>query len=89
MKVMKKKCPTCPFRKNAKGHYDVPWLAMELEATLLNVSRICHHPRLHGSRETHLCRGGRDQQLEIFYRMRFINAPTDEAWDAKRAELGI
>lgn len=52
-------------------------------------SQICHHPRLHGHTETHLCRGARDHQLVVFHRMGVIDAPTDEAWAAKRKELGV
>lgn len=36
-----------------------------------------------------LCRGARDVQLAYFFALKLIPAPTDEAWDAKRKELGV
>jgi hypothetical protein len=30
-----------------------------------------------------------DRMLTLFYRMGFIEAATDLAWDAKRQELGV
>jgi hypothetical protein len=83
MKVMQAQCATCPFR----GESDVR--AMVEQRCLTQASQICHAPRLHGKRETHLCRGARNFQLTIFYRMGFLNAPTDACWDAKRQELGV
>lgn len=83
--VMKSKCPTCPF--GPKG--DEAIRDMVTQRVLGEASQICHGPRLHGQPETHLCRGARDLQLQTFAAMGFIAAPTDEAWDAKCAELGI
>jgi hypothetical protein len=31
----------------------------------------------------------RDRMLTLFFRMDFIDEATDEAWDAKRQELGV
>jgi hypothetical protein len=47
---------------------------------IIEASQICHHPLLSGKKETHICRGARDFQLEIFYRLGVIDSPTDEAW---------
>lgn len=73
--VMKAPCASCPIGK-------VP----EIEAVVLNRildrSQICHHPRLHGKPETHLCRGARNIQLTLFYRLGMIDAPTDQAFQA-------
>lgn len=78
--VMKKCCDTCPFKKNEHGRYQNIELASLVISRLLEGSQICHHPRLHGKRENALCRGARDVQLEIMYRLGVIEAPTDEAW---------
>lgn len=69
-------CASCPFlNNNDRG------LAIEvLNRTGLNASQICHHPRLSGKKETHLCRGARDHQLQILYRMKYIEEPTDAAF---------
>ena len=82
---MPNRCPSCPF--NPKG--DVQTRMMVTERCLSEASQICHHPRLKDKKETHLCRGARDVQLRVFYEYKFIDAPTDEAWDSKRRELGL
>ncbi len=86
--VMKRQCATCPFRTDERGRYRNPELVATSQVMLLSeASRICHHPRLKGKKETHICRGARDWQLEIFYRMGFLSAPTDRAWNEKFSEL--
>lgn len=81
--VMKAKCSTCPFAND-------PELAQAvLDRTLFQSSQICHHPALHGKKETHLCRGQRDVQLELLARMGMIDAPTDEAFTKRSRELGV
>ena len=82
---MKKRCSTCPFGE--KGQKDnCPEIADTVRARALTVSQVCHHPRLNGKKETHLCRGGRDYQLEIMHRLRVITEPTDEAWNMARTQ---
>ena len=59
-------------------------MAAQLEVKVLTkASQICHHPALHGKRQTHLCRGARDFQLMFFHRVGFLSEPTDEAWEDK------
>lgn len=84
-KVMKKRCPTCPFGE--KGKRDrCPEIANRVrEQAITTASQICHHPALKNKPQTHLCRGAREFQLQIFYRLGFIEA--DEAWDKKRNNL--
>jgi len=85
---MRGKCPTCPFNKDENGHDAVPDIAdMVRRRCLTEASQICHHPRLHGKEEDHLCRGARDFQLELFYRFDFLETPTDEAWEKKMQEI--
>jgi hypothetical protein len=85
--VMQAQCSTCPFLKDERGRYREPELAAKVESRLLSTSQLCHHPRLHGKPETHLCRGARIWQLTIFYRLGVISEPTDQAWEAKRREI--
>lgn len=47
---------------------------------LTEASHICHHPRLEGKSETHLCRGARDYQNTMFYRLGVLESPSDDAW---------
>ncbi|MCB1807751.1 MAG: hypothetical protein KDJ99_22125 [Candidatus Competibacteraceae bacterium] len=79
--VMPRQCPTCPFNTDAKGRYRDPALIAKLmQQVLSSASQICHHPRLDGKQETHICRGARDFQLKILHQTGLLNAPTDEAW---------
>lgn len=79
--VMPEKCKSCPFRSN-------PELAATVtDRILTDGSQMCHSTGWPMS--THLCRGARDVQLSVFYAIGFLSAPTDEAWSAKRKELGV
>ncbi|WP_157198337.1 MULTISPECIES: hypothetical protein [Methylomonas] len=77
--VMAGRCPTCPFHEQNEGQREIANMVRERCVTA--ASQICHHPRLHGKEETHLCRGARDFQLQIFHRLGVIDEPTDQAWD--------
>lgn len=86
------KCGTCPFRPGSKYEY----LREDLEfSARTSSSRICHST---GSKNAinartgvpaHLCRGARDAQLDELYNMGVLTAPTDEAWNDKRVEMGM
>ena len=78
---MPTKCATCPFREGGDAA-----LRASVESRLLSASQICHHPRLNGHKETHLCRGARDFQLQLLHRLGFLAEPTDEAWAARLDE---
>ena len=86
MAVNKVKCPTCPFGDNGCRQ-----VRASVEKRIVSeASQTCHHTgSIHGKPDTRLCRGARDFQLELFHRMGFLDEPTDEAWDAKRKELGV
>jgi hypothetical protein len=86
---MAKQCRTCVFATDERGRWVNPDLAQMVEGRLMQCSQICHAPRLKGKKETHLCRGTRDRQIEIMYRLGVIEAPTEEAWNKLRRELGI
>jgi hypothetical protein len=78
---MKGMCKTCPFREETIGQKEIANVVRE---RCLRVSQICHHPRLNGKEETHLCRGARDYQLKIFHAIGFLKEPTDEEWERAR-----
>jgi hypothetical protein len=81
-------CSTCPF---ARSHEQSVALQSQVIARMLSdgASQICHRTEGPGREPRSLCRGARDQMLELFHRMQFIDKATDEAWDAKRLELGV
>ena len=74
--VMLAMCESCPFREGG----DVQLRNAVMSRTILQASQICHHPRVHGKKETHLCRGARDEQLTILYRLGMLSEPTDAAF---------
>lgn len=45
-------CASCPFREGG----DIELRNRVMERTIFQASQICHHPRTHGRKETHLCR---------------------------------
>lgn len=89
----KKMCKTCPFRPGSPTGYVMD----DVTATCLTeASHICHNtggPNLVYPEGTgkppRLCRGARDTQLQVLHTIGFLPAPTDAAWDAKCAEMGI
>jgi hypothetical protein len=82
------KCRTCPF---AETHATAITLQNRIIDRMLDDggSQICHGTEGENRKPRSLCRGARDHMLILFYRMQFIDAPTDEAWEAKRLELGV
>ena len=74
--VMEAMCATCPFRKDG----DIQLRNQVMSRTILKASQICHHPALSGKKQTHLCRGARDQQLTILHRLGMLPEPTDKAF---------
>ena len=90
--LRKSMCSTCPFRDGSPYENLRPALT---ESALNEASRICHSTgRNNGinkrtGKPPHLCRGARDVQLRMMFALRVIDAPTDEAWDAKRVEMGM
>lgn len=83
--VMSKRCESCPF--NDDGCKSIRQMVMDRS---LEMSQTCHSTGVvHGKEDTHLCRGARDYQIELMYRLGVIESPTDEAWDKKRKAVGI
>lgn len=86
MPVMPARCKTCPFNKS--GCLEVRETVMARIMTM--ASQTCHTTGVaHGRPDTHLCRGARDVQLQVFFRLGAISEPTDEAWAATCSQLGI
>lgn len=84
--VMREQCASCPF--NDDGDPELRARVIQRIGSL-QASQICHHPQLHNKRETHLCRGARDFQLTLLYRLGWIAAPTDTAFaEASKRALG-
>jgi hypothetical protein len=82
--VMKQQCATCPFGPNGDPRVCAGVIDRSVK---LESSQICHHPSLHGKRQTHLCRGARDLQLKLMTAFGIIPEATDEAFNAKWKEL--
>ncbi|MDJ0706412.1 MAG: hypothetical protein QNJ46_24340 [Leptolyngbyaceae cyanobacterium MO_188.B28] len=88
--VMLKQLSTCPFRTDERGRHPDSVLAAKIQQRCLTqASQNCHHPSLSGQPETHLCRGARDFQLQIFYRLGLLTDPTDEVWKKARTRLAL
>jgi hypothetical protein len=90
--VAPRMCATCPFRAGSP----YAQLARDLaDSALSAASRICHSTGSNNAinrrtgRPAALCRGARDVQLQHFYRIGFLSAPTDAAWNAKCAEMNL
>ncbi len=79
MPVMKANCETCPFGPNGDRY-----LRTKIEQRVMwEASQTCHHTgSIEGKPDTHLCRGARDYQIQIFFRMGILEAETDAAWEA-------
>ncbi len=81
-------CNTCPFAQTHAG-------AVALQSAIVERmlgdggSQICHGSEGPGREPRSLCRGARDRMLVLFHRIGFIEEATDEAWDARREELGV
>lgn len=83
--IMQSQCASCPFREGG----DIALRNAVMARTTLNASQVCHHPRLHGKKETHLCRGARNQQLTILFRLGLIEAETDAAFAEASRRAGV
>lgn len=83
-------CKTCPFRDGS------PYESLRahlMESSLKEGSRECHSTGTKGfkgntKKPARTCRGSRDFQLQVMYRLGVLSAPTDEAWEERRKEIG-
>lgn len=90
--VMPAQCATCVFRTDGNAIDLKPGRVEQIKAYLINgTSHICHaggHVRGSRGKGPRLaCRGGRDWQLQIWHGMGILDAPTDEALEAKYREV--
>lgn len=79
MPVMAAMCATCVFLPEIEAQD--PDLADSVKRRLLKSSLHCHSTGYPVG--THLCRGARDWQLQVLYRLGVLEAPTDEAWEKR------
>ena len=84
-------CKTCPFRKGSPYASLAPDLTI---SALTQSSRICHSTgssaiHHHTGKPRRLCRGARNQQLQLFYRLGVIDAATDAAWNRECLARGL
>jgi hypothetical protein len=73
MEVQVKPCKSCPFAGEEPIELPVE-TQIEINKNLTNSTHLCH-----SSNNRLICRGGRNLQLKIFYRMGWISEPTDES----------
>mgnify|MGYP001558602456 CR=1 FL=1 len=78
MKVNAARCDSCPF--NTNGCHTVRQKVEQRVVT--DASQLCH-----GANNVTLCRGARDHQLQIFYRLGILKEPTDKCWEETQAAL--
>jgi hypothetical protein len=81
--VRLKICKTCPF--NLNGVEEIREKVKRRSLTEGN--QICHTSQIEKRKDLQICRGARNYQLEIFYRMGVIAEPTDQAWEQKLKEI--
>jgi hypothetical protein len=86
MPVRKEQCATCVFRPECDGgiHLSPGRRAEIQEYVIKGTNQICHHD----DNKT-ICRGGRDYQLELWYRMGIIKEPNEEALAEAMKAAGV
>lgn len=84
--IMPKQCPTCPFGPN--GDPKTRQHVID-KLKLKEGGQICHHHELHGKSELYLCRGAFEEHCKLAHEWGLIDAPTIEAWEAKRDCYGF
>jgi hypothetical protein len=83
-KLALQQCNSCPFREGGLG-LGITKLE-EIKAYLLQgTNHFCHSD----SNNKTICRGGRNYQLEMWYKAGIISAPTDEALEEAMLKMGI
>ncbi len=89
MPIMPEMCATCPFREDRDGVDEVRTGVMQ--RVLTEGSQTCHSNGIANGEphDSHLCRGARNFQLEVFARLGVIKEPTDEAWDKRCQSMGL
>lgn len=86
MPVRKTQCATCVFKSPEEGGCELGAKRHEeIKLQLIKgINQICHHD----DNKT-ICRGGRNFQLQVFFRMGVIEAETDEALKQAMERAGV
>ena len=94
--VMPRMCATCPFRGDSNaigseyGAETQQLLQSALAASALTEdNRLCHASGLKGQPETKVCRGARNLQIQYFFALGVLDAPTDQAWREALTRLSV
>ena len=83
-------CKTCPFKPNKHGYYQMPDVAARaIEQCGFDRQQVCHGTEGPNRKATSLCRGHRDYLLQLFFRLGWIEAETDEAFEKAMTELNL
>lgn len=84
MRINKIPCKSCPFTENGlKLHPDK---LTEIQGYLISgTNHFCHQDK---SNQT-VCRGGRDYQLKIWFKMGIISEPTHESLIITMRRMGV
>lgn len=81
LKLRCSQCKSCPFKKENQDIVSPQRWAAIYKYLLGGVNHVCH------STSKHVCRGGRDWQLNIWWNIGIISEPTDAAlFEAMRKE---
>ena len=84
--VMPQQCPSCPWGPNG---LESTRLAQSATVAKSQHQPLCHHHELHGKPEVFVCRGGLQWLAEQAHAAGIIEAPTIEAWEARRQADGF
>lgn len=71
-KVNKVRCETCPFSDGGC----LPVRAKVEQRAMTEGSQMCH-----STDNKTLCRGARDFQIQMFFRMGFLKEESDKCWE--------
>lgn len=85
MKPPTSQCKTCPFRQDSLLKLSDEKMVEIYSYLLAGTNHICHSDHLY----ERVCWGGRQWQLDIFYRLGFVKAPTNEAIAEAMLSFGI
>lgn len=73
-------CPTCIMRAETIRAMRRARIMQIQDSLLQGTSHLCHSCRgRRGGQAWVACRGGRDLQLQVWHRLGWIKAPTDDA----------
>src|SRR5947207_9690313 len=84
--VRERMCKTCPF-------HEAGWTDLRgflIQRALNEASPICHstgNSLVKCEGKAQVCRGARNFQIDYYFRIGFLKAPTDEAWKERLSEV--